>query len=180
MNNFGFVLAELGLASMLEAILHRVLAPLSRILLPQYVGGGGQRGHRTSHQAHRVPPAAAASSSSTFTSSPLPTNPTVAEHGTSLDSQHTFTIRYSAGEDTSLDKHMDQSAVTLNVCLSGAYSGADVYFKGQRDHPNQHTENALVQHRPGFGLLHVSLCVCVRVPRSFCTRVVSDHTCVCG
>jgi hypothetical protein len=110
MNNYGFVLEELGLGPMLNAILYRVLAPVSRMLLPTYCGGGGVRPTPSPPQPPSKPQSASPSASS-----PSPT-----EHGTSLDSQHTFTIRYAVGEDTSLDKHMDQSAITLNICLTGA------------------------------------------------------------
>ena len=62
--------------------------------------------------------------------------------------------RYAFGEDLDLKRHMDQSEVTLNVCIGGTFEGADVFFQGQRDHPMQHTEQARFQHRRGFGLLH--------------------------
>lgn len=137
MNNFGFVLNELGLGPMLDQILQKVLAPLARMLLPAYSSGGGK----------------VRRSSNTVGEDGSPSQPS-GHAGTSLDAQHTFTIRYSVGEDTSLDDHMDQSAVTLNVCLGGDFEGAEVYFKGQRDSATQNSENATVVHRPGFGLLH--------------------------
>ena len=74
--------------------------------------------------------------------------------GAELDAQHTFTIRYAVGEDLDLDRHMDQSEVTLNVCIGGHFKGAEVFFQGQRDHPSQHGEDAQFHHRRGFGLLH--------------------------
>ena len=129
MNNFGFVLQELGLKPMLDKVLEHVLSPLSRMLLPDYSNGGG--GDSSSDGDGR------------------------GFRGTSLDSQHTFTIRYKAGEDVDLDNHMDQSAVTLNVCLGGEFDGAEVYFRGQRDSATQLVEDVSVKHKPGFVLLHV-------------------------
>ena len=118
MNNYGFVLQELGLGPMLESILRHVLSPLSRILLPAYCSGG--RGGNAGTNG----------TNGTSTRGGGGGGVNSGHAGTSLDSQHTFTIRYKAGEDTDLDNHMDQSAVTLNVCLGGEFEGADVYFKG--------------------------------------------------
>ena len=40
------------------------------------------------------------------------------------------------GEDTELARHMDQSAVTFNVCLGGVFKNAEVSFEHQRDDPS--------------------------------------------
>jgi hypothetical protein len=48
----------------------------------------------------------------------------------SFASQHTFTIRYKAGEDIKLATHVDASTVTLNVCLGKAFAGGQLYFHG--------------------------------------------------
>eukprot|EP00039_Didymoeca_costata_P033285 m.41655 g.41655 ORF g.41655 m.41655 type:complete len:467 (+) comp9795_c0_seq1:84-1484(+) len=111
MNNFGFVLEELGLGSLLDGFLQHVVTPLAKTFLHDW--------------------------------------------SESLDSHHVFTIRYSVGEDLDLDRHMDLSEVTLNVCLGGTFEGADVYFDGHRGHSSEATEDAKVTHRPGYGLFHV-------------------------
>jgi len=46
----------------------------------------------------------------------------------SLLSEHSFIVRYKAGEDVDLKTHRDDSDVTLNLCLGQRFEGADVYF----------------------------------------------------
>jgi hypothetical protein len=43
--------------------------------------------------------------------------------GTSLDSHHTFIVRYKLNEDVSLDTHVDDADITLNVCLGKSFTG---------------------------------------------------------
>jgi hypothetical protein len=46
---------------------------------------------------------------------------------------------------------MDQSAVTVNICLGGEFSGAEVDFEYQRDDPQQDpalTNSAVAKHTP--------------------------------
>ena len=63
------------------------------------------------------------------------------------------------GEDVSLARHMDQSAVTLNICLGSAFTGAEVVFEEQRDAPNnaQHTLSDKLVHAPGI-VMHYQQC----------------------
>ncbi|CEM03592.1 unnamed protein product [Vitrella brassicaformis CCMP3155] len=116
MNNYGFVLEELGMREWLDGLMTSVVRPLASAAFPDW-------------------------------------------GGSSLDSHHAFTIAYSAKEDIHLDKHMDLSEVTLNICLGDeTFTGGKVYFKGQRDHPHEKDEKARqpsVAHLPGGALLHV-------------------------
>lgn len=75
--------------------------------------------------------------------------------GGTLDSRHAFTLRYRVGEDEHLNRHMDQSEVTLNICLGGEFEGADLYFHGMRDHADEEEEIGTFNHRPGVGVIHV-------------------------
>lgn len=72
-----------------------------------------------------------------------------------LDSHHAFTLRYQVGKDETLDRHMDLSEVTLNVCLGGHFEGADLYFHGRRAHVDEDQELGLLTHSPGVAILHV-------------------------
>ncbi len=51
----------------------------------------------------------------------------------SIGSQHSFTITYVKGEDEQISRHIDESEVTLNICLGGLFEGAEVEFEKQRD-----------------------------------------------
>jgi len=48
--------------------------------------------------------------------------------GARLDSHHSFVVRYTAGEDMSLDTDFDDSEVTFNVCLARSVRGGDLMF----------------------------------------------------
>ena len=91
--------------------------------------------------------------------------------GATVDSHHAFTIEYETGGDTTLDRHMDDSEVTLNVCIGGTFTGSAVEFNDVRDHGPSADSVIVVDHQPGVGLLHVGQqfhqtkplerCVCV-------------------
>lgn len=78
----------------------------------------------------------------------------------SLDHNHGFTISYAreGPDDIKLDSHMDDSEVTLNVCLGDDFTDGSVFFGPARDHPNakqfEGEGKTIVPHVPGFGLLH--------------------------
>ncbi|XRB23942.1 2-oxoglutarate and iron-dependent oxygenase domain-containing protein 2 [Pseudoscourfieldia marina] len=77
-----------------------------------------------------------------------------------VDGAHAFAISYAVGEDVDLDRHMDESEVTVNVCLSDSteYQGADLYFGSIRDDPNdrnRHEEEVWrMAHRAGVAVIH--------------------------
>eukprot|EP01097_Dermamoeba_algensis_P003550 TRINITY_DN2450_c0_g1_i1.p1 TRINITY_DN2450_c0_g1~~TRINITY_DN2450_c0_g1_i1.p1 ORF type:complete len:350 (-),score=75.24 TRINITY_DN2450_c0_g1_i1:121-1170(-) len=80
--------------------------------------------------------------------------------GSSLDSHHSFLVEYEIGKDEKLDFHVDDSEVTLNVCLGKKFTGGELFFKGIRCELHQHTpsaekENMSFAHVVGMGLLHV-------------------------
>ncbi len=79
--------------------------------------------------------------------------------GTSLDHQHAFVVDYAVGGDRSLGFHVDDSEVTLNVCLGLTFAGANVYFRGVRC--ESHREDAANENEkwqwapaPGRAILH--------------------------
>lgn len=79
--------------------------------------------------------------------------------GDSLDNHHGFVVDYEIGKDEDLDFHVDQSDVTLNVCLGQQFEHGELYFAGIRCALHQQTvprpeEEHLLRHSPGQGLLH--------------------------
>lgn len=46
-----------------------------------------------------------------------------------------FSFYFRKGEDTELSRHMDQSAITFNICLGGVFGNAEVTFDFERDDP---------------------------------------------
>ena len=73
-------------------------------------------------------------------------------------------IKYAAGEDLALQKHMDMSDVTLNVCLGKAFTGGKTYFEAwqrvtdddstTRTHSYEGIREVEVEHDLGSALFH--------------------------
>lgn len=79
--------------------------------------------------------------------------------GDSLDEHHGFIVEYQRGGDRSLGFHVDDSEVTLNLCLGEGFSGGELYFEGRRCAQHRQTGCSSADqyhwaHRPGVGLLH--------------------------
>ena len=55
-----------------------------------------------------------------------------------LDSHHAFTVEYEMSKDRKLDFHIDESDVTMNLCLGRQFEEGNLYFGGIRceDHTN--------------------------------------------
>lgn len=90
---------------------------------------------------------------------PLAQSALSAHHADTLDHQHAFVVDYAVGGDRSLDLHVDDSEVTLNVCLGWEFEGAGVQFHGVRC--DAHRSDASDQRerfewtpRVGSALLH--------------------------
>ncbi|KAL6049368.1 putative 2oxoglutarate and iron-dependent oxygenase domain containing protein 2 [Balamuthia mandrillaris] len=86
--------------------------------------------------------------------------------GADIKYHHAFTVRYKLGEDKELKKHVDNSDITLNVCLGKEFEGGDLLFQGCKDsaimkvpakmHAYMREEKeALVRHKVGHALLHL-------------------------
>lgn len=76
-----------------------------------------------------------------------------------LDHQHAFVVEYAEGADTELGFHVDDSEVTLNVCLGWEFTGSSVYFEGprcdaHRQTPARDDERWEWSPSPGRALLH--------------------------
>jgi hypothetical protein len=49
---------------------------------------------------------------------------------TDIPHYHAFTVRYQKGEDVDLRTHVDDSDITLNICLGKQFTGSKLYFQG--------------------------------------------------
>ena len=79
--------------------------------------------------------------------------------GDALRSHHAFLVSYALGKDRDLSFHVDQSDVTLNVCLGRKFEGGGLYFRGVRcgmhtNTPTADEEEVTYSHRPGVAILH--------------------------
>ncbi|PON87013.1 Prolyl 4-hydroxylase, alpha subunit [Trema orientale] len=79
--------------------------------------------------------------------------------GFTLDSHHGFVVEYGMDRDVELGFHVDDSEVTLNVCLGKQFSGGELFFRGVRcdKHVNSETrpeESFDYSHVPGHAVLH--------------------------
>ncbi|KAK7271211.1 hypothetical protein RJT34_26921 [Clitoria ternatea] len=79
--------------------------------------------------------------------------------GSTLDSHHGFVVEYGKDRDVDLGFHVDDSEVTLNVCLGKQFSGGELFFRGMRceKHVNtgSHSEEIFdYSHVPGRAVLH--------------------------
>ncbi|CAI9300626.1 unnamed protein product [Lactuca saligna] len=79
--------------------------------------------------------------------------------GYSLDSHHGFVVEYGMDRDVELGFHVDDSEVTLNVCLGKHFTGGELFFRGVRcekhvnteTHPEEIYDHA---HLPGRAIIH--------------------------
>ncbi|XP_010279401.1 PREDICTED: uncharacterized PKHD-type hydroxylase At1g22950-like [Nelumbo nucifera] len=79
--------------------------------------------------------------------------------GSTLDSHHGFVVEYGKDRDVDLGFHVDDSEVTLNVCLGKQFSGGELFFRGIRcdKHVNTETQPEEIldySHVPGQAVLH--------------------------
>lgn len=86
-------------------------------------------------------------------------------HGADLDEHHGYLVEYGANEDEDLGFHVDDSDVTLNLCLGdgGAdgrgFDGAELTLMGLRCELHRQTsvfddEVVELEHLPGTAILH--------------------------
>ncbi|CAI9756127.1 unnamed protein product [Fraxinus pennsylvanica] len=79
--------------------------------------------------------------------------------GSTLDAHHGFVVEYGMDRDLDLGFHVDDSEVTLNVCLGKQFSGGELFFRGVRceKHVNTETQSEEIfdfSHVPGRAVLH--------------------------
>ncbi|EFJ11171.1 hypothetical protein SELMODRAFT_126754 [Selaginella moellendorffii] len=116
MNNYGAVLDDIGMETMLDQLMMKFIRPFAALLFFN-VGGA------------------------------------------TLDTHHGFVVEYSIGGDLDLGFHVDDSEVTLNVCLGKEFDGGELFFRGVRcdAHVNgeaRSEEMLEYSHVPGRAILH--------------------------
>jgi len=80
--------------------------------------------------------------------------------GDTLDGHHGFIVSYEMGKDRKLSFHVDESEVTLNLCLGKEFEKGSLYFGGVRCLQHQQLEpkeedNFTFNHTPGVAILHL-------------------------
>ena len=75
--------------------------------------------------------------------------------GDGLSGHHTFTVRYNAGEDKSLDMHTDDSDVTFNLCLGDKFKGCKLQFCGDISKHNHRHYSLTYFHEVGRAIMHL-------------------------
>lgn len=79
--------------------------------------------------------------------------------GFALDSHHGFVVEYGMDRDVELGFHVDDSEVTLNVCLGKQFTGGELFFRGVRceKHVNGQTYREEIfdySHSVGRAIIH--------------------------
>ena len=79
--------------------------------------------------------------------------------GADLEDCHGFIVEYADDGDLHLDFHIDDSEVTLNLCLGDGFEGGELYFQGLRCMRHLQTgcsreDGFQYAHVPGQALLH--------------------------
>jgi hypothetical protein len=79
--------------------------------------------------------------------------------GTRLDCHHGYLVEYGRGLDEDLGFHVDDSEVTLNLCLGESFEGAELTLLGARCWTHRDSrllpgEEIEFEHRPGLAVLH--------------------------
>ncbi|PIN10236.1 Lysyl hydroxylase [Handroanthus impetiginosus] len=79
--------------------------------------------------------------------------------GSTLDAHHGFVLEYGFDRDVQLGFHVDDSEVTLNVCLGKQFSGGELFFRGVRCEKHVNSEIRSEEcfdysHVPGCAILH--------------------------
>ncbi|XP_019435066.1 PREDICTED: uncharacterized PKHD-type hydroxylase At1g22950-like [Lupinus angustifolius] len=116
MNQYGAVLDDFGMETMLDRLMNDFILPISRVFFAE-VGGS------------------------------------------TLDSHHGFVVEYGTNRDVELGFHVDDSEITLNICLGKEFSGGELFFRGVRcdEHVNTETQSEEIfdySHVPGRAVLH--------------------------
>ncbi|KAK2385622.1 2-oxoglutarate (2OG) and Fe(II)-dependent oxygenase superfamily protein [Trifolium repens] len=116
MNQYGAVLDDFGLQTMLNKLMEDFISPLSKVFYAEL-------------------------------------------GGSTLDSHHGFMVEFGMHRDVEMEFHVDDSEVTLNVCLGRQFSGGELYFRGMRCNKHINTISRSEEifdysHVPGCAVLH--------------------------
>ena len=76
-----------------------------------------------------------------------------------IDAVHSYIVRYGQSWDQDLGFHVDDSFLTLNICLNDGFSGSELVFQGERCpiHVDTHStpeEQVCIEHKKGSLVVH--------------------------
>ena len=76
-----------------------------------------------------------------------------------IDDIHSYIVRYGHSSDRDLGFHIDDSFLTLNICLTEGFTGSELVFEGERcpAHVDTHSsahERLCVEHQKGSMIVH--------------------------
>ena len=76
-----------------------------------------------------------------------------------FDNLHGYVVRYGDMFDKNLAFHVDDSLITINLCLNEDFSGSELVFQGVRcpTHINTDSvdeEEIVITHKKGFAVIH--------------------------
>lgn len=79
--------------------------------------------------------------------------------GAAIDHHHSYMVDYGREGDEDLGFHVDDSEVTLNLCLGETFSGAELVMMGRRCDLHRQTpviahQEVEILHEPGFLVVH--------------------------
>ncbi|MDG1049437.1 MAG: hypothetical protein P8M11_12955 [Planctomycetota bacterium] len=79
--------------------------------------------------------------------------------GEAIDHHHSYLVEYGRGLDEDLGFHVDDSEVTVNLCLGEEFSGAELLLLGarcdvHRQSPVTESEVIEIEHQPGQAVIH--------------------------
>ena len=82
--------------------------------------------------------------------------------GAGLDHHHGFVVHYGDAHDHDLSLHVDDSEVTLNLCLGDEFDGGELLMSGRRcgDHLQslcRPGERVALHQEPGVALIHAGM-----------------------
>lgn len=83
-------------------------------------------------------------------------------HGATLDQRHGYLVNYGRAADQELGFHLDDSEVTLNLCLDQEGSGAELVLMGlrcdlHRQGETQAAEVFSIEHEIGTAIVHAGV-----------------------
>jgi hypothetical protein len=76
------------------------------------------------------------------------------EESTDFDNYHAFIVTYETAKDVGLDMHVDNSAVTWNICLVDHFEGAGLTFCGNKNAKDARKISLKYNHRLGRAVVH--------------------------
>ena len=76
-----------------------------------------------------------------------------------LDDTHSYIVRYSKSRDRDLGFYVEDSFLTINLCLNDNFEGSELVFEGSRcprhfETPTVDSERSCIDHKKGYIVSH--------------------------